>query len=738
MNHLNLCTRMKIKVLLIGLILATVSAYANSRSCNDFYLFEKKELSLDDNYNVEANRSSVENKNIFELFGDVSVVSPDYALSGDHIKLNRANKESTSIGNVRFNDNDLLLSTEKLILTKKNNINYFESAEATYSIPKEKIRGSASKISGNKETKDLYDANYSRCPIGVSDWSIRAKRITLNSKKNQGYAKHATLNFFGLPVIYSPSISWYLSGKGTGFLAPSYKSYTDSESPKKGRSVNLPYFINFASDKDLLLNLNHLSSRGNEISGLYRQLLYNPLFSKDGRIESELGFLENDKITKDQRWYFKNDLNLNFNSTDINLNTYRVSDKNYLKEIKLEGDSTKRLISSLSINNRNSFANVGFYLENEQLINNGSSDYTKAPELNISKAIGLKNNLDLSLSSSLTNFQNKNNSAVDGNRHHLNLKLQKEYSDLAYEFTPSLSIFRTDYKLNNNSENNISRNLYGVQLSSKVFLEREFEAMNKNFLQTLIPSVTYSYVPKKNQASIPNFDTASVTESFSSLFNLNNFFGFDKVTNQNNIAFGLESEFLDDDTGESYITLKTGQKFFLDDELMNSSGNFVRTNEADRGYSDILSSVEIGNNYLSFLNLFNYDPQTNNFGNSRSTIKLSFDEKNFIDLSYLDDNSTQSGRISGSFQLNSIDHLFLNVNRNFTTNVNDRLTFGIARENCCLAYRFGFFKKYLSSNTYSYDREFELVFKGLSTTTTSLRRRIESEVPGYIGDLNEL
>ena len=66
----------------------------------------------------------------------------------------------------------------------------------------------------------------------------------------------------------------------------------------------------------------------------------------------------------------------------------------------------------------------------------------------------------------------------------------------------------------------------------------------------------------------------------------------------------------------------------------------------------------------------------------------------------------------------------------------DRLTLGIAKEDCCIAYRFAFFKKNLSSQNYSYDRAFEIVFKGLSSTTPSLRRRIEAEIPNYIGDLD--
>ena len=66
----------------------------------------------------------------------------------------------------------------------------------------------------------------------------------------------------------------------------------------------------------------------------------------------------------------------------------------------------------------------------------------------------------------------------------------------------------------------------------------------------------------------------------------------------------------------------------------------------------------------------------------------------------------------------------------------DRLTLGIAKEDCCIAYRFAFFKKNLSSQNYSYDRAFEIVFKGLSSTTPSLRRRIEAEIPNYTGDLD--
>jgi LPS-assembly protein len=41
---------------------------------------------------------------------------------------------------------------------------------------------------------------YSLCPIGNTDWQMKADKVTLNPKTNYGIAKNVTIEFMGIPI----------------------------------------------------------------------------------------------------------------------------------------------------------------------------------------------------------------------------------------------------------------------------------------------------------------------------------------------------------------------------------------------------------------------------------------------------------------------------------------------------------------------------------------------------------
>ena len=725
---------MKFRYLLILVVpYWSINAYGNY--CANYSLFDKKPLSLDDTAAIEADTSSVENKNTYRLMGNASLVSPDYALQADQITINKELKIASSSGNVKFNDQNTLLTSQNLEITKKENSNFIKANSAEYALPDQNIRGSAATLSGTSDLKTFNNAIYTKCPVGNLNWNIDAESIVLNSKTNRGKAKNAVLKLHGVPVVYTPSVEWVLNGKGSGFLAPSYSSYSDDGTSKKGYSVNIPYFLNIAPDRDVLLGLNHLSTRGENLTAKYRQLIYDNSLWQEGRLESEMRYLDNDDISNEDRWLLDNRINLSLNrGADLTLVNRRVSDKDYFKEIALEGSSKERLISSIDLKHQSNLFTTNIYSEAEQVVNSASSDYTRNLEVNLSKSLNIGDKINLGLSNSYTDFDHKSSSSSTGARNHLKLSLNKNFQNLAYEVKPSISFLNTQYNLDDSSS--VNRSLYAANLDSKLFLERELDFSDQEYIQTLVPRLNFTYIPKKNQSSIPNFDSESLNSSYDALFSGESFTGFDKVSNQNSLTFGLESDFINDNSGETLLSLKAAQKFYLDDELMNSSGNFEKTSDSDRGYSNIETSVDFNKGVFNFNNSLSLNPDSKKVVRSSSGIKFNFSPKSFGVLQFIDDNDVENIRFNGSFELNNSNHIFWNAQKNLTTNIMDRLTLGIAKEDCCIAYRFAFFKKNLSSKNYSYDRAFEIVFKGLSSTTPSLRRRIEAEIPDYIGDLD--
>ena len=90
---------------------------------------------------------------------------------------------------------------------------------------------------------------FTSCQIreGCSPWSITSEEIEHNKEKKQISYKHATLNFFDLPILYFPKFfhpdpSVY---RQSGFLKPEiYKSNV------LGSSFTLPYFKVISENKD--------------------------------------------------------------------------------------------------------------------------------------------------------------------------------------------------------------------------------------------------------------------------------------------------------------------------------------------------------------------------------------------------------------------------------------------------------------------------------------------------------
>jgi len=724
------------KKYLFGYLIILAASNTLGNTCYKESLFDKKELINDDSLVIEADSSSVDNKNIFNLFGDASVVSSKYAINADKIIINKNSKQAFSSGNVRFNDELLLLKAESLDITKKDNDNFIEVINSEYSIPGQKIRGKAMAISGNSNQKFFKKATYTKCPTGNENWIINAENIQLNALTNRGKAENAILKLHGLPVLYHPSIDWVLSGKGSGFLAPSFSSYSDESSAKDGYSIRIPYFLNIAPDRDLLIGLNYLSTRGTSIDSEYRQLIYDSSLWDSGKLETNFKYLDNDDVTGKDRWYLNNkiDLSLNQNSS-LKLINNRVSDTNYFKEISLEGTSVERLTSSLNLAHDSKFITAHFYSENEQLVNSGVADYTRKYDLGFSKNLNLIDGVEMKISGASTDFDHRNTSSTTGNRNHFQTSLSKKYKNIAYEIQPSLSILTTNYDLDNSSK--LNRSLYKTSLEGKLFLERELNFADKDYIQTLTPIFKYSYIPKDNQNSIPNFDSDSLASSYESLFNGSLYTGLDKISNQDSLTVGLESEFIDDESGNTLLVLKAAQKYYFEDELLNSSGNFASTSDSNRGYTNIETFIEYGSGKFKLNNSLSFNPDNSKIDKSSSGLKVNFSPESFANLRFIDENSEENIQLNGSYQVNDANNLFWNFQRNLTSGTTDRLTLGVSNEDCCVAYRFGFFKKNIGDNKYSYDKSFEIVFKGLSSTTPSLQARIKSEIPDYIGDIYE-
>jgi Organic solvent tolerance protein OstA len=567
---------------------------------------------------------------------------------------------------------------------------------------------------------------------------MKADQITLNSETNKGVAKDVTVEFLGVPIFYSPRHEWVLEGRGSGFLAPSFGSYDESVANEDNNyQVRIPYYFNIAPDRDFLLTLNHLSSRGSVVEGIYRQLITESDYWKEGRFEIEGHYLNEDDITNNKRWLLNSKINLSVNDKiNINATTNRVSDVNYFKDIAHNNTSASSLHSQIDATYKDDDRSLilSLFAETEQLINSGTTAYTRAPELSISKSFeGLSGrNINLSLVS--TKFAHKDGNTTTkktGVRTHAQANFKRSISTDAYSLTPSLNLSTTDYALDNSTDQD--RSIYSFGIDSKLFLEREVNLLGTDLIQTLTPRLAYNYTPKKNQSALPSFDSADKNDSYESLFSGQKFTGIDRISNANSFTLGLESDFIDEETGDTYLSLKSAQTHHIDSQDMDSNGNLVDR----RKYSDIAASADFAWDNLTFNNALQYDPETNKIDKRDSAITYQLNPRKFLTIAHHDDNGTKSAELYGAYPVNAQVHVFAGINRSITDSITNKETTGIAYESCCWAVRLAHFKKHISGNDYDYVTDFELVLKGLTTTSPGLSKLLEEEIPNYLANLDD-
>jgi LPS-assembly protein len=718
---------------------ALLSSLANAQgyilNCEENrLLFPKQTLSNDENLDVVADRSEITKSDIYLLSGNASLNSSAYYLSADEIKIKKSDKTSTAKGHIQFQNDELMLIGDSAVVKKQADITHTTLNQVQFHYPDTKINGQAQQVVNDGTMQVFDDASYSLCPLGNTDWQMKANQITLNSTTNRGVANDVVVEFLGVPVFYTPHHEWVLEGRGSGFLAPAFGSYSESAvNESNSYQVRIPYYFNIAPDRDFLLTLNQLSSRGSVVEGKYRQLIASNKYLDKGRFEVEGHYLNEDDITNNKRWLLNSSIDLSINDkTELSLVTNRVSDKDYFKEIAHSDTSATALHSHIDLTYADEAQdlNMAVFAETEQLINNGSAAYTRAPEVSISKSFKGTDNRQMDLSLVSAKFQHQTSTAT-GVRTHAQANFSRPITTNAYSLTPKLNLSSTDYALDNAADEN--RSIYSFGLDSKLFLEREVNLFGTDLIQTLTPRLAYNFTPKKDQSALPSFDSADKNDSYEGLFSGQKFTGIDRVSNANNFTLGLESDFIDEETGDTYLSLKAAQTRHLDDTDMNSSGVLV----SRRKYSDIVLSADFGLNDFTFNNSLQYDPETNKIDKRDSSVSYILNPRKFLTLAHHNNAGVKTAELYGAYPITQKVHVFAGLNRSITDSITNRETTGVAYESCCWALRLAHFKKHISGNDYDYVTNFELVLKGLASSSPSLSRRLEDEVPNYLANLDD-
>ena len=115
---------------------------------------------------------------------------------------------------------------------------------------------------------EFQDVVYTTCAEGSNDVIVNAKSLVLDHSTGTGTARNATVRLLGIPIFYTPYISFPISSeRKSGLLAPTFGS--DSE---EGYFVGIPYYFNISPGVDATITPTYFTDRGLQLSGEFRYL----------------------------------------------------------------------------------------------------------------------------------------------------------------------------------------------------------------------------------------------------------------------------------------------------------------------------------------------------------------------------------------------------------------------------------------------------------------------------------
>lgn len=431
-----------------------------------------------------------------------------------------------------------------------------------------------------QDKKRLKNARYTTCEAGVDDWYIKAKEIELNDYTQSGTAKNAYVEFKGVPLLYTPWMSFSFNNeRKSGLLAPTIGSTTNT-----GFEAAVPYYINIAPNKDATVSTRYMSKRGLQLQGTFRYLGEN--YSGIDSVE----YLDKDSSTDKRRYYVNLSHRYDFNNGwSAGYNLEKVSDDQYFSDLSTRIINTSRvnLPQEGRVDYTGDVWKFNGLVQKYQTLDDINFPYERLPQLTLT-ADKEWDYVNADFYSQYTYFDRNQSAplAVTGSRLVLYPSISAPFTQSYGFVTPKLGLHMTQYSLKNNdfivngatvTNNTDSRVLPILSVDSGLYFERDFDVLKNNntkngYTQTIEPRLFYVYIPNQNQDLLPVFDSGLADLNLSSLFAENQFTGDDRINNANQLSLAVTSRMIDRDTGIERLAATIGQRYYFQSQNVTLPG----------------------------------------------------------------------------------------------------------------------------------------------------------------------
>ncbi len=551
---------------------------------------------------ISADRADITGAKGSVLSGTVEVKQGERNLVAEKIEYDAQSQGYKVSGNVQYTDPELEVTGDTAEFEAGASRAIFTNA--TFNYPAGPARGSASKFELREDrTISLTDVTYTACPKGKDDWELVAGQIELNSNEGKAVARNVKMKFKNVPFLYLPYFSFPLSGqRKSGLLAPDF-----GNSDRNGTNIMVPIYWNIAPERDATIAPRWLSKRGLQHNGEFRYLTSNSA----GILTGE--YLKDDDIVNADR-YFANITHITDFSdgwrfiTDIS----DASDSQYFEDFRRGSSSTSttHLERNVQINYFSDTWTLLTRVQDFQTIDDTIAQidepYQRLPQLLIHGAWpGHRSGIEYGVTTEITNFDR--DVGVTGVRFTIEPEVSYSYERNGFFAVPRVAMQHTQYDLDNfmpGFDDSPTVTAPIMSFDTGLIFERD-TGSESALVQTLEPRLFYAYIPFRDQAGNPVFDTIEPDFNFVDLFRENRFVGMDRVGDTNRVAVGLTTRLFDRDSGAEILRASIGQAVLFGNENVVLPGMLPETDDS----SDLLA--ELGLNWSGVWRAamgYEYDP----------------------------------------------------------------------------------------------------------------------------------
>lgn len=624
----------------------------------------------------------------------------------------------------------------------------------------------------------LKNATYTTAPPTADTWTLQGSTIDLNKETGRGEAYNAFLWAGDIPIFYSPFFNFPIDNRRqTGFLYP--MAGYDSSS---GYWISTPFYMNLAPNYDFLLTPTLYNHRGLMLNGNLRFLTD----YQQGTIG--LSYMPKDDIAQTSRSALDITTTGQYNKNWSSYFDYHyVSDDQFVNDF----DSNDLLSANQTLLNREftlTYAdpiwNINTTLLDYNILDStltlANQPYATLPQITLSGIFPSNYSfVSYGINSQFTYFYKapfNGQTQVNGQRLYNAPYIAFPFTQTWGYFTPKLTMTSTLYELQDREQipgiqdpafpdAYISRNLPIFDIDTGLYFDRQFNFMGTGYTQSLEPRLFYTYIPYDNQNNIPVFDSSFTNFSYSSLFQTNQFSGYDRINNANQLSYALETNITRED-GKQILSGGIGQTaYFVDRKvsLCRTDGCIATENPF---YQDKFSDVAAFGTYnfldaWSFTTNLTYHAQTQHMDSQSYSLQYMPDPGTIFNIAYQnqsDDYSLLSTQqildgtappsvsyitLSGLYQLT--EHWSVVGLWNYAFNYNRTLNMfaGVSYDACSWSFRF-LFQRYISNGVGSNSNDpsqisgplsnsfvFQVELKGLGGSSASQLQGLLTQINGY-------